>query len=101
MLRTNSNYFIDQLKFVFDCNPSLNVKVRRSERPVRLDDDDDVVGAVGEGLDLLAPAGVLAKVGANAQSHDRREYDEQNSRLGQHLVRTLVCLWRVLEFFLF
>ena len=78
MLRTNSNYFIDQLKFVFDCNPSLNVKVRRSERPVRLDDDDDVVGAVGEGLDLLAPARVLAEVGPHAQSHDRRQREQDS-----------------------
>ena len=76
--RTNSNYLIDliQLKFGCDCNPSLNVKVRRSERAIRLDDDDDVVGAVGEGLDLLAPARVLAKVGPHAQSHDRRQREQ-------------------------
>ena len=46
-----------------------------AERAVGLDDDHDVVGAVGEGLDLVAPVAalVLAKVGRRDRREGQRE----------------------------
>ena len=50
------------------------------ERPVRLHDDHDVVGAVGEGFDLVAPVAVLvlAEVGAEAAPNERREREQDS-----------------------
>ena len=61
---------------------SLNVKICGSERAVRLHDDHDVVGAVGEGLDLAAPVIVVAKVGAEARNHERREREQAQHHVG-------------------